>query len=75
MSFVCTAHLTIHQWDKEVDGKIVRVKLPKKMKIEVSADDDNDSVETIHEMAMDAASDETGFCILGCSLTRIDFQK
>ena len=28
MSFVCTAHLTIHQWDKEVDGKIVRVKLP-----------------------------------------------
>jgi hypothetical protein len=74
MSFTCTAHLTIHQWDKESDGKICRVKLPKKMKIEVVAEDD-DSVENIHEMAMDAASDKTGWCILGCSITRIDFQK
>jgi len=74
MSFTCTAHITIHQWDKEVDGKNVRIKLPKKMKIEVDAEDD-DSVENIHEAAMDQASDETGFCILGCSITRIDFQK
>ncbi len=74
MSFTCTAYLTIHQWDKEVDGKIVRVKLPKKMKIKVLAED-TDSVEAIHEAAMDAASDETGFCIQGCSLTRINFQK
>jgi hypothetical protein len=76
MSFTCTAHLIIHQWDKEVDGKIVRVKLPKKMKVEVTAEDDgNATIEEIHEAAMDAASDKTGFCILGCSIARIDFQK
>lgn len=74
MSFSCIAHLTIHQWDKEVDGKTVRVKLPKKMKMEVESDDEQVTVEQIHEMAMDAASDQTGFCILGCTLARIDFQ-
>jgi hypothetical protein len=69
MSYACTVHLKIHQWDK--DGK--RVKLPKKMEIEVSPEE-NDSLDAIHEMAMDRASDITGWCILGCSLVRIDFQ-
>lgn len=73
MSFNCKVHLVIHQWDKEVDGAQVRVKLPKTMKVEVEAED-ADSVSQIHEMAMDQASNETGFCILGCSLKRIDFQ-
>lgn len=69
MSYKCIVHLKIHQWD--TDGK--RVKLPKKMKIEVWPEDD-DSVEAIHEQAMDEASDTTGWCILGCSILRIDFQ-
>ena len=73
MSYNCKVHLIIHQWDKESDGKQVRVKLPKTMKVEVEAEDD-DNVETIHELAMDQASDETGWCILGCSIKRIDFQ-
>ena len=70
MSYDCTVHLEIHQWD--TDGH--RVKLPKKIKVEVSPED-NDNVEQIHEQAMDKASDITGWCILGCSIIRIDFQK
>jgi hypothetical protein len=71
MSFTCTVHLQIHQWD--TDG--MRVKLPKKMKIPVTIEDeDNVSVSGIHDEAMDKASDITGYCIIGCSLIRIDFQ-
>ena len=66
MSYECTVHLTIHQWDKEVEGKQVRVKLPKKMKVVVSIEDGS-SVDEIHDAAMDKASDETGWCIKGCS--------
>ena len=69
MSYECTVHLIIHQWD--TDGQ--RVKLPKRMKVEVSPEDD-DGLENIHEMAMDKASDATGWCISSCSLKRIDFQ-
>jgi hypothetical protein len=73
MSYDCKVHIIIHQWDKESDGKQVRVKLPKTMKVEVTPEDE-DNVEAIHELAMDKASDITGFCILGCSIKRIDFQ-
>ena len=74
MSFTCTVHLTIHQWDKESDGKQVRVKLPKKMKLVVSVDDDT-SIDEIHDEAMSKASDETGWCIDLARIDRIQFNK
>ena len=68
---IAIAHLTIHEWDK--DGQ--KVKLPKKMKVEIEIDEgETMTIGQIHEDAMDKASDETGWCILGCTLERIDFK-
>jgi hypothetical protein len=69
MSFKCIAHLIIHQWD--TGGE--KVKLPKRMKVEIYPEGVN-SIDNIHELAIEKASDMTGWCILGCSLTRIDLQ-
>jgi hypothetical protein len=66
------AHLTVHQWDKESDGKIVRVKLPKKVKVEIEVDG-SDGYDSILNLALDAASDTYGWCIIGATLTRVDF--
>ena len=71
MNSKVVVHLSIHSWDKEVDGKNVRVKLPKKMKIELEISE-NDSLSDIHETAVDKASGETGFCINSTTLDRID---
>lgn len=62
--------LKVQSWDKECDGKQVRVKLPKEITVGVTIEDD-DVLENIHEYAMDAASDETGFCINSCTMENI----
>jgi hypothetical protein len=63
------AHLTVSKWD--TDGE--KVKLPKKLKLELEIEDD-DPLDVIHEAAMDKASDEYGWCIDTCYLTRIDIK-
>lgn len=65
---MATAHLTIHEWD--TDGE--KIKLPKKMKLKIDVEN-TDSVGQIHDDAMEAASEETGFLILGSTLDRVDF--
>lgn len=66
----CTVHLIINKWD--TDGE--KIKLPKKMKLVVSVDDDT-SIDEIHDEAMGKASDETGWCIDSSTIDRIHFNK
>lgn len=60
------AHITIHKWD--TDGERIKG-LPKKHVAELEVTDD--SLSSIHEQAMDAASDEHGWCIVSCTLDKV----
>ena len=62
-----TAHLTV-KWD--TDGE--KVKLPKKVKVEIEIAP-TDDIDIIHEFAMDKASGDYGWCIENCTLDRLDF--
>lgn len=61
------ATITVHKWD--TDGQ--RVKLPKKVTSVLDVDE-SDTLGEIHEQAMDNASDQLGWCIESCSLTRVE---
>jgi hypothetical protein len=59
--------LTNIKWD--TDGK--RIKLPKTCKVQVSYDYD-ETLDIIHETAMDGASGSIGWCISSCSMNKIE---
>lgn len=59
-------HLTVQKWD--TDGQ--RVKLPKKVKVDVVIYP-NDNLESIHDSAISAASDKHGWCIDSCTMDKI----
>jgi hypothetical protein len=60
------AHLTIIKWD--TDGKKI-AGLPKKYKTELEVTDD--SLSSIHEQAMDNATNDHGWCIDSCTLDKV----
>ena len=59
--------LTIKKWD--TNGK--RVKLPKTVRVQIGYDY-QDSLDIIHETAMDQASGSIGWCISSCSMEKIE---
>jgi hypothetical protein len=52
-------------WDKETDGVIQSVNLPKSIEVEAENEDS----------AIDAASDQIGYCIHSASVIAIDYSK
>jgi hypothetical protein len=55
--------LTEIEWDTESDGTIHDVDLPTEMTVDLNAFDGDDENEIGH-LALDAASDHTGWCII-----------
>jgi hypothetical protein len=63
-----TVTLKVQKWDTEGE----KVKLPKTVKVEITFDS-NDTIDEIHEEAMDKAADAVGWCIDYCTIENIKF--
>jgi hypothetical protein len=64
----------VNKWDKEVDGKQVRVRLPNKFIIILEEPrTDVMKMEELYDTVMDVITNKTGFCIHDCKIKQIIF--
>jgi hypothetical protein len=62
--------LSVHKWDRDTDDGLFSGELPSTLDLEIECDME-DAFEDVLELSMDAASNQTGFCILSSSISNI----